>query len=88
MNDLPRKAHPVKHTGCEIFDQHITGFDQMLENLFAFRVFGIERNRALVVIEHGEIKTVDIRDVLQLPTRDIARAGTLDLDHIRPEPCQ
>jgi hypothetical protein len=34
--------------------------------------------KGLVVVEHGEIQTVDIRDVPQLTARDIADARAFD----------
>src|SRR6202035_1436507 len=54
----------------------------------ALRVLGVERDRTLVVVEHGEIQAVDIRNVLQLTAGDVADAGALDLDHVGTEPGQ
>jgi hypothetical protein len=49
-------------------------------------VLGVERDRALVVVQHRKVKAVHIRNIAQLPARDVARAGPLDLDHIGAEP--
>ena len=40
------------------------------------------------MVEHREIEAVDVRDVAQLPARDVALAGPLDLDHVGAEPGQ
>ena len=85
---LPGEAHAVEHAGAEIFHQHVAALDQRGEDFLALRVLGVERDRALVVVEHGEIQAVHIGNVLQLATRDVADAGTLDLDHVGAEPGQ
>ncbi len=36
LNALPSESHTVEHTRREIFDEHIAGFDQALENFEAF----------------------------------------------------
>ena len=85
---LPGKSHAVEHAGAEILHQHVAALHQRGQDFLALRVLGVERDRALVVVEHGEIQAVDIRDVLQLAARDVADAGALDLDHVGAEPCQ
>ena len=40
-----------------------------------FRIFRVERDRALVVVEHGEIEAVRVGNVAQLAARDVADAG-------------
>src|SRR5438270_12632061 len=49
-------------------------------------MLGIKRDRALVVVQHGEIEAVHIGNVAQLSARNIADARTLDLDHVRAKP--
>src|SRR3984885_5307052 len=85
---LPAEPHAIEHAGAEIFHQHVAAPDQRGQHFLALRVLGVERDRALVVIEHGEIQAVDVRDILQLAARDVADAGTLDLDYVGAEPCQ
>src|SRR6266404_8933133 len=85
---LPGKSHAIEHAGTEIFHQHVAFLHQRGEDFLALGVLGVERDRALVVVEHGEIQAVDIRLVLQLTARDIANPGALDLDHVGAEPCQ
>src|ERR1700728_3875603 len=85
---LPGKPHSIEHAGADIFHQHVAAPDQRGPHFLALRVLGVERDRALVVIEHGEIQAVDIGDVLQLAAGDVADAGPLDLDHVGAEPRQ
>src|SRR5947209_16660187 len=85
---FPRKSHTVEHARTEIFNQHVALLDEFGENFLALWVFGVERDRALVVVEHGKIQAVDIRHVLQLPARDIANARAFNLDHVGAEPGQ
>ena len=51
-----------------------------------FGVLGVERDRALVVVQHREVEAVHVRDVAQLAARDVAGARALDLDHVGAEP--
>jgi len=85
---FPGKTHAVEHAGAEVFHQHVARRHQRGQHLLASGVLGVEGNGALVVVEHGEIQAVHIRDVLQLPAGDVTRAGTLDLDHVGAEPGQ
>src|SRR6202012_2258256 len=85
---LPGETHAVEHAGSEILHQHVAGLDQRGQDFLALRVLGVERDRALVVVEHGEIQAVHVRNVLQLAAGDIADAGTFDLDHVGAEPCE
>jgi hypothetical protein len=85
---LPREAHAVEHARAEILDEHVAVLDQAGQHLGTGRVLGVERDRALVVVEHGEIQAIHLRDILQLAARDVADAGPLNLDHVRAEPSQ
>ena len=76
----------VERAGREVLDQHVAGLDQAVENLLALGVLGVQRDRALVVVQHREIEAVHVRDVAQLAARDVAFAGALDLDHVGAEP--
>jgi hypothetical protein len=49
---------------------------------------GVQRQRTLVAVQHGEVQRVDIGDVTQLGAGDVAGTGTLDLDHVSAEPGQ
>src|SRR5260370_23078440 len=49
-------------------------------------MLGVDGDRALVVVQHGEIEAVDIGDVAQLAARDVADARPLHFDHIGAEP--
>src|SRR6185503_6649644 len=88
VNDLPGKPLAVERAGSEVLHHHVASLDELAKSLFALFALGIERDAALIAVEHGEIEAVDIRLVAQLAARDIAPARQLDLDHIGPEPTQ
>ena len=88
LDPRPGEPHAVERTGSEILDHHVTGLHQPLENLLAVGVLGIDRDGALVVVQHREIEAVHAGDVTQLPAGDVSLARTLDLDHVRAEPRQ
>ncbi len=88
VDALPREAHAVQRTRAEVLDQHVRFADQLLEDLLAFRLLGIQRQAALVAVEHGEVQRIDIRDVAQLGARHIAGTGALHLDDVCAEPRQ
>src|SRR5712672_2129437 len=79
---LPGQPHAVERAGREILHQHVALLDQPIEDLPAFRMLGIDGDRALVAVEHGEVEAVGPLHVAQLPARDVAHAGPLDLDHV------
>ena len=86
LNALPGETHPVEHAGAEVFDQHVARQDHPFEHFLALGVLCVERDRALVVIEHGEVQRIDIGNIHQLAARNVADARALDFDHIRAEP--
>ena len=86
MNLVPGEAHAIEHAGPEILDKHVAGFDEARQHLLALRMLGIKRDRALVVVQHGEIEAVHIGNVAQLSARNIADTRTLHLDHVRTKP--
>ena len=85
---LPGQPHAVERAGREILHQHVALLDQLVEHALALRMLGVDRDRALVVIEHGEVERIRALHVDQLSARDVADAGTLDLDHVGAEPGQ
>ena len=88
MDVLPGQPHAVERARREVLDQHVAGLHQALQHLHAFLALGVERDRSLVVVEHGEVEAVGVRHVLQLAARDVAAARPLDLDDVGAEPRQ
>ncbi len=82
----PAEPHAVERPGREILDENVASFDQSDEGVESRRVLGVERNRALVVVQHGEVEAVCIGNVAKLPPRDVAAARPLDLDHVCAKP--
>src|SRR5215468_5773692 len=79
---LPGQPHAVERAGREILHQHVAMFDQPVEDFLALGMLGVDGDRALVTVEHGEIEAVGAFDVAQLAARDVADAGPLDLDNV------
>jgi hypothetical protein len=88
LDAFPGKAHAVQCPGREILHQHVAIADQGFQHFLAGRVLGIERDRALVMVQHREVQAVHVGDVAQLGARGVALAGPFDLDHVGPEPRQ
>src|SRR6202011_3827235 len=82
VNVLPGEPHAVERTGGKILHQHVAILDQTVEDFPAFGMLALDRDRALVAVEHGEVEAVSTLHVAQLPTRDVAHAGPLDLDAV------
>src|SRR6185295_8998365 len=79
---VPGQPHAVERTGSEILHQHVAMLDQPLEDFLALGMLGVDRDRALVAVQHREVERVRPLHVAQLPARDVADAGTLDLDAV------
>ena len=88
LNAVPAKAHAIQRTGGEVLNQHVAFLDQTLQHFLTGLVLGVQRQRALVVVQHGEIQAVRARHIDQLLARRITDAGAFDLDDIGPEPSQ
>ncbi len=88
LDSRPGKSHAVECAGGEIFHHHVARFHQRFEDFFADFVAAVDLDRALVVVQHGEIQAVHAFDVLQLTARDVADARALDLDHVGAKPSQ
>jgi len=67
-------------------NRSITPGPNIGENLLAFVALHVQGDAALVAVEHGEVKAVDVGDVAQLATRDIAPSRGLHLDDLGAEP--
>ena len=79
---LPGEPHAVERAGREVLHQHVAMLDQALDDLLALGMLGIDRDRALVAVEHREIEAVGPFHVTQLTARNVADARPLDLDHV------
>src|SRR6516225_5787658 len=82
VNVLPGQPHAVERAGREIFHQHVAVLDQPIEDLLALGMLGVDGDRALAAVEHGEIEAVGAFDVAQLAAGDVTHAGPFDLDHV------
>ena len=74
--------------GAKVLHQHVASLDEFFQYLFADRIFGVEFDRPLVVIEHGEIERICAWHIDQLLACGIADARALNLDDIGTKPGQ
>ena len=73
VNRFPGKPLTIERAGREVLDHHVASLDQLAKHFLAFFMLGVDRDAALVAVEHGEIQAVDIGLVAQLAAGDIAR---------------
>src|SRR5262249_34356627 len=88
LNFFPWKTHAIDRTGGKVFHHYVTLLDQFREYLFAYLSFWVQRNAALVAVQHCEIETVDTGLIAQLPPRRISFTRSFNLDNIGAEPRQ
>src|SRR5215218_4646053 len=69
---FPGKTYSIEHAGTKILLQLVAFLDHLSQDFLALGIFGVERDRTLVVVEHGEVQAVDVGYVLQLTARDVA----------------
>src|SRR3954466_7013264 len=53
---LPGEAHAIERAGREVLHQHVALLDQRGEDLLALGILGVDRDRALVVVQHREVQ--------------------------------
>ena len=85
---LPGDAHAVERTGGKVLHHHVATGDQTVQHLQPTFALGVDGDRALVVVEHGEVQAVHTWDVTQLATCGVALPWPLNLDDIGPQPSQ
>ena len=83
---LPGETHAVERARGEVLDQHVAFLDQRFEDRLPFRILGVDRDRALVPVEHREVQAVHSRNVAQLAARDVPLAGAFHLDDVGSQP--
>src|SRR5262249_42937743 len=55
---LPGQPHAVERAGREILHQHVAVLDQPIEDFLALGMVGVDGDRTLAAVEHGEIEAV------------------------------
>ncbi len=86
VDALPGETHPVERARREILHEHVALLDQRFEDRLPLRILGVDRDRALVRVEHREIQTVHARNVAQLAARHVPFAGAFHLDDVGAQP--
>jgi hypothetical protein len=88
LNLLPGKSHTVDGTRSKVFDHHVTMLDELGKDLFALGILGVQREAALVVVQHCEVEAVHIRNILQLSSRSVSNSRSFHLYYISTKPCE
>src|SRR5690606_7015734 len=83
----PAETETVEHARAEVFHQHVGLLEQFDEGGLALFALHVHGDRTLVAVQHREVEAVDIGDVAQLGTGDVAGGG-LELDNVGAHPCQ
>lgn len=63
LDPLPGEAHAVDRAGPEVLHHHVAAGDQVGQDLPSARGLGVERDAALVRVEHREVQAVRPRHV-------------------------
>ena len=79
LQRIPAQAQPVHHAGPEILHQHVGGLQQAQQQRAALFGFQVERDGALVGVEHGERQR---RAARTLAVAQAVAFERLDLDHV------
>ena len=82
---LPRKAEAVEHARSEILHDDVALLEEVDEHLLALGRLHVHGDRALVAVEHREVKAVGLRHVAQLAARRVS-LRILELDHVGAHP--
>ena len=88
LNPLPRETHPIQCTGGKVLHHHITVLNQLYENFLPLVRLGVEGDAAFIAIQHREVEAIDIRNILQLPTRRITNTRAFNFQNIGTKPSQ
>jgi hypothetical protein len=82
---LPGEAEPLEHARAEVLHHDVRLLQQVDEHLLALVGLHVDRDRALVAVEHREIQAVGVRHVAQLAARRVA-LRILELDDVGAHP--
>ena len=85
---LVAEPQPVQRAGPEILHQHVGLGDHLPEQLLALLGLQIERQAALVGVQHQEEQAVAVGAVAHVGARDVAALRLLQLDHVGAEEAQ
>ena len=79
VHRLDAEAEPLRHAGREVLHQHVGALDHLDQQVAPLRVLQVERDRALVGVEHRERKR---RAADHAAPAQMLAALRLDLDHV------
>ena len=88
LDVLPGEAHAVEGARRKVLHHDVRLFDELLEHFLALRRFGVQGERTLVAVEHGEVEGIGLGLVPKLRAGDVTGARPLHLDDVCTEPGQ
>merc|ERR1711969_364588 len=62
--------------------------DELGKDLLALDILSVQREAALVVVQHREVKAVHVRNILQLTSRSVSNSRSFHLYYISAKPCE
>src|SRR3954451_13437009 len=83
---LPGEAEPIDDARSEVLHEDIDPRHQIGEDPVALWGLHVQRDAALVAIEHCEVQAVGAWHVAKLAAGDVASAGSFELDDVCAEP--
>jgi len=86
MDTLPGEALAVERARRHVFDHHVGAADQILQDRLPFGRLGVDLERPLVAVDHGEVQGVRARDVAQLDSGVVSGLHALDFYDLGAEP--
>jgi len=84
---VPTEAELFHVAWADVLYEHVC-LEQVGEDLLAFRVLHVERDRLLVGVELQEVQRVRAVDVVHLVTGRVAAMHLLELDDLGAQPCE
>ena len=87
VNFFPGETQPLQHAGAEVLHHDVALLQQVDKHFLALRRLHVDRDRALVAVQHREIQAVRARNVTQLSARGVT-LRRFELDHICTHPRQ
>ncbi|MNS87117.1 hypothetical protein D3C72_1210480 [compost metagenome] len=86
LQAVPVETSAIEHAGAEVLHQHVAALHQVFQQRLALGRLHVQRQAALVGVQHREVEAVGVRHVAQLAARDVTASGQFDLDHVGAQP--
>ena len=85
---VPAEAELLHVARADVLDKDVGVFEQIGQDLLAFRILHIQRDRLLVGVELQEVQRIGAVDIIHLVTGRVAALDLLELDDFCAQPSQ